>query len=168
MMVNERQSIEVDVLARPSSEFKSNRLEAMWWKPEQTTEVHYAVQNTADAQVRGKLTLAGSDGHAIKSLTLNMDPHQTRVYKLHELLGDASFTEKVGGVSIEYQGQPGDLRAQSFILRRSIGFSASLKRRSQGSRRFAVGRRGRSDRRRTNCGSAGVVFRPSAAAKRLC
>jgi hypothetical protein len=126
MMVNERQSIEVDVLARPSSEFKSNRLEAMWWKPERTTEVHYAIQNTADSQVSGKLTLTGSDGRVVKSVALDMSPHQTRVYKLHELLNDASFTDKVGGVSIEHQGHPGDLRAQSFILRRSIGFSASL------------------------------------------
>jgi len=126
MMVNERQSIEVDVLARPPWEFKSNRLEAMWWRPERTAEIHYAIQNTAEVRVSGKLTLTDSDGHAIKSVALDMAPHQTRVYKLHELLDEAMFSQKVGGISIEHAGRPGDLRAQSFILRRSIGFSASL------------------------------------------
>lgn len=126
MMVNERQSLEVDVLARPKWEFKSNRLEAMWWRPARTTEVHYAIQNTAESQVRGKLTLTDSDGHALKSMPLDMAPHQTRIYKLHELLDDAMLSHKVGGISIEHLGSPGDLRAQSFVLRRNIGFSASL------------------------------------------
>ena len=127
MMVNEPESVEIDVLARPRFEFKSNRLEAMWWMPEPTAEARYALQNTTDKQVRGKLSLTDGEGNPIKSLTLEMSPNETRVYKLQEILDEAKTgSAKLGGISIDHLGKPGDLMAQCFVLRRNKGFSASL------------------------------------------
>lgn len=127
MMVNEAESIEIDVLARPAFEFKSNHLEAMWWMPEDAAEVQYAVENTTETRVHGKLTLTDGEGNPIKSVTLDMSPYETRLYKLREILGeDKRRSARVGGIFVEHLGKPGDLMAQCFVLRRSKGFSASF------------------------------------------
>jgi hypothetical protein len=127
MMVNEVERVELDVLARHSFEFKSGRLEAVWWAPEQSAQVQFVVENTTDTQVGGKLSLVDVDGTGIKALELNLSPHETKVYKLSEALDEGRrHSATLGGISIEHQGKAGDLRAQCFILRRNKGFSASL------------------------------------------
>src|SRR5262249_49188010 len=73
------------------------------------------------------LSLTDGEGNLIKAVTLEMSPHETRVYKLQEILDEVKTRSlKLGGISIEHLGKPGDLMAQCFVLRRNKGFSASL------------------------------------------
>lgn len=124
MMMNERESLEVAVLARPARALKSSRLESLWWIPDKDAEITVAVQNTLDTQVQGTLILSEADGHELEPVALTWAPHQTRVFRLHELVEMKKHS--LGGISIRHEGRPGALLAHGFVVQRLTGFSANL------------------------------------------
>jgi hypothetical protein len=124
MMVNEPESLEIDVLARSQQMFKSADLEAIWWAADPQTRVQFAVQNTTESQVTGTLSLTGAQGGGTKSVPLRLGAHETQVFSLRELV-DPDRTS-VGGISIRHGAQPGALMAQGFALQPQTGFSANF------------------------------------------
>ncbi len=124
MMVNDRQSLEFGVLARPPNALKSSRLESLWWAPDNKARIRFAVLNTTEASVTGTMTLTDSAGQEINSNALNLAAHETKVFELDDMVS----LEKtpLGGISIQHGAKAGALLAQGFVQEAEIGFSANL------------------------------------------
>lgn len=124
MMVNDIESVEIDVLGRPVQIFKSSSLETIWWAPDEHSKVGFAVQNTTGTPKSITINVTGSDGTILTNRDFVLDQHQAREFNLSEFTkGDKST---VGGISIRHNGSPGSVMAHGFVLDRKRGFSANL------------------------------------------
>ena len=96
----------------------SNRLDAVWWLPDETTEGRVVVTNVTGATVTADIRIDGTDA-ALDSTVVTLKPWELTVVDLAaiarriKVAGNAP--SRFGGVSITYTGQPGAILARGFV-----------------------------------------------------
>jgi len=123
-IVNEQDSLVLDVPLYSQAMFGSSQLEAIWWAPDREASLSLAVVNTTDKDQNGRLAISRSDGSEIQSQPLPLAAHQLRVVDLKDVIAREGVL--LGGISIRHDGSPGGVMAQGFIVEPGTGFSANL------------------------------------------
>ncbi|HEY3457025.1 MAG TPA: hypothetical protein VGK64_20770 [Bryobacteraceae bacterium] len=106
-------------LNEPSKDFRSSSLEGVWWLPSEQCTVQLAVVNTSDSRVRATVAVGQQ-----RSEHLLLKAHEARVLTLENAFRkDERRLSKVGGVSVQYIGDPGAVSAVGFIREPKTGYS---------------------------------------------
>ncbi len=97
-------------LVEPAAMFASTRLEGVWWLPSPHSEMRLALSNTTDAPLTVTARVGGIEPPQREPLTLTLSPHETRLFELpQDMDGHHDGTlSRIGGVSLEHTGKPGD------------------------------------------------------------
>lgn len=105
----------------------SSRLEGLWWRPTNASQVSIAISNTTDSVHATSLGLGGGAPTLQRSQELILEPHQTLLVDPTQGLSAAKTGSfESGGVSINYSGAPGSVFARTMIQDFSSGFSSSI------------------------------------------
>lgn len=102
----------------------SGPLDAVAWYYSKSTDAFVALQNTKDEETSASLTIFVS-GQPIDLGTQHLKPHEVAAVKLPSL-GESGNKEGLAsaGVRVAYEGKPGAVVTQGWIVDESIGFSA--------------------------------------------
>lgn len=121
LMVDGERSLMFDEeFSEPAKDFRSSRLEGVWWLPSNEAATRLALSNASDFPLAVNLSVSGPGKSQEQRLkTLSFNPHETRVIKAEELLKG-----RFGGISIEHSGVPGALLVRGLIQEPSVGFSS--------------------------------------------
>jgi CheY-like chemotaxis protein len=98
---------------------KSNRLDAVWWLPDEATEARVVVTNVTGSTVTADIRIDSSDATHLDSTVVTLKPWELTVVDLAatarrvKVAGEASA--RFGGASITYTGQPGAIMARGFV-----------------------------------------------------
>lgn len=128
-MMDEAASLIFDEqLVEPAMMFKSSRLEAVWWLPEQSCQIQLHFSNTTDLPLPVSVAVKGMKPEQSTPLQMTLQPHETRITGLQDLLTDRIVSElpEVAGISIEHQGQPGALIARGMLKEPAKGYSSAI------------------------------------------
>lgn len=125
--MDEAQSLVFDEqLVEHAMMFKSSRLEGVWWLPFEECQVAMGLSNTTDLPLTITVLAQGAEAEQKSSTLITLQPHETRVTNLKDLLTDKAVLPSMGSVSIAHQGQPGALLARGFVQESAKGFSSSI------------------------------------------
>lgn len=102
----------------------SNRLEGIWWLPNESTAARLAVTNTTGADVDAQVHFSDGGGGADHTQHLHLGPWQLQVLDFGPSAGRR--VGRQGGISITYTGTAGGLKARGMIANYPIGYSAVL------------------------------------------
>ncbi len=104
----------------------SGPLDAVAWYYSKSTDALVALQNTTDEEAAASVTIFVS-GQPIDLGTRQLKPHEVVAVKLPSL-GELGNKEGLAsaGVRVAYEGKPGAVVIQGWILDESIGFSAAF------------------------------------------
>jgi len=105
----------------------SSRLEGLWWRPTNTSQVSIAISNTTDSDQTATLDMNGKTPTMERAREMILEPHQTILIDPTQDLPDAQtggFESR--GLSIRYSGTPGSVFARAMIQNPSTGFSSSV------------------------------------------
>lgn len=124
-------------LVEPAMMFKSSRLEEVWWMPAQSCQVELCSSNTTDLPLPVSVAVRGMKPEQNVPLQFALQPHETRMTGLQDLLTDRVVSElpEVAGISIEHQGQPGTLLARGTVQEPAKGYSSAIQFIDPGARR---------------------------------
>lgn len=126
-MMDEARSLVFDEqLVEHAMMFKSSRLEGVWWLPFEECQVEIGLSNTTDLPLTLTVLAQGAEAEQKSSTFITLQPHETRVINLKDLLTDKAVLPGMGSVSISHQGQPGALLARGFVQESAKGFSSSI------------------------------------------
>lgn len=112
-------------VALPQGESAHHVMECVWWRDEPDTDVFAVVANTTDRTVPVTVIIMGRDGRTLARHSLIVQRHATDLRRLVGL-SLAPFSQGVGGVRVEFDGEPGDILAAGGIENRRTGYSADL------------------------------------------
>lgn len=118
-----------DKLVELATEFKSQRLEGVWWLPSHKAEIRLALSNTTDSALTATINAYGTAPKQKEPLVLTLASHETRIMDVQrDVAGKkGGVLAEAGGVSIGHSGQPGALLARGFIEEPAIGYSSFIK-----------------------------------------
>lgn len=126
-MMDEAQSLVFDEqLVEHAMMFKSSRLEGVWWLPFEECQVEMFLSNTTDLPLTITVLAQGAESEQKSSTLMTLQPHETRVTNLKDLLTEKAVLPTMGSLSITHQGQPGALLARGFVQEPAKGFSSSI------------------------------------------
>jgi len=115
-------------LTELATEFKTSRLESLWWLPSRKSEVQLVLSNTSDDVLSVDVNVNGDSPRRDGVSSLTLAAHETRIISMRDMLlngpGDAALPE-VGGVSLTHGGAVGSLMARLLIADVDSGYSAS-------------------------------------------
>lgn len=123
-IVNEQDGLVMDIPLRGRGEFRSSRLEGIWWALDKEAEIRIYILNTANSSMNAKVTITRADGSDAKVVSVPLPPHFQRSLRLRDIV--AREYGSIGGISIEHDGRPGELMAQGFVTIASRGYSGNL------------------------------------------
>jgi len=128
LMVNTKRSLIFDEeLSEPTKDFRSSRLEAVWWLPSPKAQMQLAFSNTSSSPLSATLTINGATSAGARRETLALGPHETR------LIDTAKFLKnRFGGISVEHSGPAGALLARGLVQEPKTGFSSAIEFRDPG------------------------------------
>ena len=127
-LVDSTHSLSFDEKLVEKSNFKSSRLEGLWWLPSADGEVRLALSNTSDSSlttivdVRGNLPNRHGNGEFV------LNPHETRMLDIQAdiLRRPNGNIPRLGGISIQHSGAPGALLARGMVQEASEGYSLAI------------------------------------------
>ena len=128
-MMDEANSLLFDEqLVEPAMMFKSSRLEGVCWLPSQSCQLEVCFSNTTDLSLPLSVAVKGLKPEQNIPLQMTLQPHETRMTSLQDLLTDQVVSElpEVAGISIEHQGQPGALIARGMLKEPAKGYSSAI------------------------------------------
>jgi hypothetical protein len=123
-LLNERESLLINIMLRSHAMHRSSKLEAIWWAPTRHTQVRASLSNTTDEVVTARVAVSDAAGREFHNRPVRLRPHQTHVVPLRTLIGKDAGA--VGGISIQHDGPPGAVMAHGFAFERNSGFSANI------------------------------------------
>lgn len=103
----------IDVPLSGQTNFRSSRLEGLWWLPARDAHMGLIVYNRSEVETTGTVTVSRGDGTVVGSVPLRVGPHHSQELDLKSLRKEA--VGEVGGVSIQHDGKPGILVATGFL-----------------------------------------------------
>lgn len=111
-----------------TSKFVSNRLESVWWLPNENMETRLVVSNTSYSSITVTLGVDGTTPQQTAPVQITLASSETRVLDIMaDLVGSPNGTlENKGGVSISHTGNPGAVLARMFVAKPSHGYSAAI------------------------------------------
>lgn len=126
-MMDEAQSLMFDEqLVEQAMMFKSSRLEGVWWLPSQECQVEMCFSNTTDLPLPIMALAQDTETKQKFPITLILQPHETRITGLRDLLKAKQVLPISGSISITHQGQPGALLARGMVQESVKGFSSAI------------------------------------------
>lgn len=107
-----------------------NRLEGLWWRPNERTQMSIVMTNLSDEriEVRGRVKGPERGGRPEGGVSrFRLDPHEQRTIPFDgEGGGKLRGGDTAGGVSLEFDGPHGALLARLLVEDARSGYSASL------------------------------------------
>ncbi len=127
-MVNEQNGLIWAEQLVYTSKFVSNKLESVWWLPNENMETRLVVSNTSYSSVTVTLSVDGTTPQQSAPVQITLARSETRVLDIMaDLVGSPNGTLHIkGGVSITHTGNPGAVLARMFIAKPSHGYSAAV------------------------------------------
>lgn len=113
-------------LVELATEFKSQRLEGVWWLPSHRAEASLVLSNTSEAPLSVTARIEGIVPKLREPVTINLMPHQSRTLDLQRDVAGANggTLEPAGGLSLEHSGPAGALLARMVIQDAAAGYSS--------------------------------------------
>ena len=126
-LVNQARSLSFDEKLVEKGGFKSPGLEGLWWLPASDGEVRLALANTSDSPLTAIVTADGKSPKRSGTENVYLNPHETRVLHIQNDVFDRpqDAMSRLGGISIQHSGAPGDLLARGMVQNTS-GYSLSI------------------------------------------
>ena len=123
-MTNEENGTEWHDLLMYGTGARSNRLEGVWWLPNEATEARLVVTNTTRDDVDVTVTFDGTP--PARTETFHLGPWELQVldFGKPDTPGQGPRDGRLGGISISYTGEPGGVVARGFVLNAQSGYSA--------------------------------------------
>ena len=127
-LVDSAHSLSFDEKLVERGNFKSSRLEGLWWLPSHDGEVRVALSNNSDSSLTAIVDVNGNLPTRNGSQAFVLNPHETRMLDiqadiLHRPNGNMS---RLGGISIQHSGAPGALIARGMAQDSSEGYSLTI------------------------------------------
>lgn len=122
--INAAQGLVVEGVLHARSDSKSARFEAIWFAPSTDAYAQIAMLNTTNHSVDATLTLTDEAGAIVRNMPVSLNAHHTRWLNLSELM--VQRHGQLGGISVQYDGLPGAILAQGFVLLPANGFSYNI------------------------------------------
>lgn len=113
-------------LVELATEFRSQRLEGVWWLPSPQADINLVVSNTTETTLVVTASVEGIAPRLREPVALSLSPHETRILNLHRDIASApaGALSTAGGVSLEHSGSAGALLARMLIEESSTGYSS--------------------------------------------
>lgn len=110
-----------------TSKFTSNRLENVWWLPDEDAKARLVVSNTSSSVVTVTLRVDGTSPQQNSPVQIILNPWETRVLDImRDIVGHPNGQlHAKGGVSIMHTGTPGAVLGRMFVAKPSFGYSAA-------------------------------------------
>ena len=122
LMINTKRSLIFDEeLSEPTKDFRSSRLEAVWWLPSPKAQMQLAFSNTSSSPLSATFVINGPTSAGARRETLALGPHETRLIDTGKFL-----RSRFGGISVEHSGASGALLARGLVQEPKIGFSSAI------------------------------------------
>ncbi|MCI0485378.1 MAG: hypothetical protein L0229_02145, partial [Blastocatellia bacterium] len=110
--------------------FTSSRLEGLWWRHDDSSQLNLALTNTTDGKVTAQAIFTGEQGRRDPaSFDFVLAPHQTRLLDLSKMrlpFSDGGKAGKAGGIAIIHTGGPGAVVALGMVADSGAGFSSQF------------------------------------------
>ncbi|HEV8131151.1 MAG TPA: hypothetical protein VGQ81_07855, partial [Acidobacteriota bacterium] len=122
-VVSERLRFSIESLETEAMEFASAKLDGILWLPDSSAQAGVALSNTATKALTVTVSATQQPGKKARTVTLNS--RETRVIDPKDFLeGKVDSTPAL--ITLEHNGQPGDVIATGFVLNPANGFSSNL------------------------------------------
>ncbi len=122
--VDANRSLMFDEELSETKYFASTKLEGVWWTKWTAVNMSLAVYNTTSYPITANVAITGTSPNQINPKTIFLQPHQTRVFDIDEIVGlNNSSLSTVGGISISHNGLKGGILARGLIFNTQNGYS---------------------------------------------
>jgi hypothetical protein len=118
--------VEFDEQLMYPSTTRSNRLEGVWWLPNEATQARLVVTNATGAAADVTVRFAGTPPARTESLRLRPWELQVLDFGKPDAPGGLARDGRMGGISIEYTGEPGGILARGLVLNAASRYSAVI------------------------------------------
>jgi hypothetical protein len=127
-LVDSTHSLSFDEKLVEKSNFKSSKLEGLWWLPAPDGEVRLALSNTSDSSLTAIIDAKGNLPNWNGNGDVVLNPHETRILDIRAdiLRRSNSIMPRFGGISIQHSGAPGALLARGMAQDTSEGYSLTI------------------------------------------
>jgi len=113
--------------AEPMGEPMQQTVEGLWWKHDPGVAGFVALSNAMDADTQAAVQLVGPGNSAQAGRTIALPAHSTRMLHLEDLADNPSpLAKRVGGIRVQYTGQPGSVQVTGGLENDSEGYSANI------------------------------------------
>jgi hypothetical protein len=100
--------------------------EGLWWKHDAGVEGFLALSNRTDQDTQAGIRLVSANGTLTQPRTVKLPTHSTLMFSLDNLTDGLGAEGNVGGVRVDYSGQPGSVIAEGGLLNAKEGYSANI------------------------------------------
>jgi hypothetical protein len=108
---------------QPTEQATEQTLEGLWWKQEPDVTGFVALINTGSQPISANLAVTDGLNHPISRQSVTISPHGT---KMLDLAGLPHTAGSVGGLRVQFTGQPNDLIASGGLRDDATGYSATI------------------------------------------
>jgi len=124
-LTDEAKSLSYEEKFSEKGKFDSHRQEAVWWMPSNNAKVEIVLTNTTDAPLAVTGKLARKPNIADNPQTLQLEAHQTKVFKLGSdyPAGNQFTNAEVLALSFEHSGAKDALLARVMVAEPTRGYS---------------------------------------------
>ncbi len=117
--------------AEPMGDPMPQTLEGLWWKHDPGALGWMALSNVSDADKQVSVQLVGpgnsSGNDAQAARTISLPAHTTQMFHLEDFASNPSpLSRQVGGIRVQYTGQPGSILVAGGLENDAEGYSANI------------------------------------------
>ena len=113
--------------AEPMGEPMQQNVEGLWWKHDPGVTGFVALSNVMNTDTQATVQLVGPGNEAQAGRTIPLRAHATQMLRLEDFADNPSpLAKRVGGIRVQYTGQPGSVQITGGLENDSEGYSANI------------------------------------------
>ncbi len=113
--------------AEPMGEPMRQTVEGLWWKRDPGVSGFVALSNVTDTDTQASVELVGPGNSAQAERIIALPAHSTWMLHLEDLADNPSpLAKRVGGIRVQYSGQPGSVQVTGGLENDAEGYSANI------------------------------------------
>src|SRR5712692_3003384 len=113
--------------AEPIGERMQQHVQGLWWKHDPGVTGFVALSNVMNTDTQATVQLVGPGNEAQAGRTIPLRGHATQMLRLEDFADNPSpLAKRVGGIRVQYTGQPGSVQITGGLENDSKGYSANI------------------------------------------
>src|SRR5713226_7033368 len=113
--------------SEPMGEPMQQNVEGLWWKHDPGVTGFVALSNVTNTDTQATVQLVSPGNDAQAGRTIPLRAHATQMLRLEDFADNPSpLAKRVGGIRVQYTGQPGSVQITGGLENDSEGYSANI------------------------------------------